>query len=94
MFSFFNYIKSKFELVKIFELVIVVVSTLGSIGLLHFLFGKEAYTYMWLLFLTLWIYFHTKKDRKIWDRFGEIDERDMEFHDDCEKRIEKLEKTK
>lgn len=46
----------------------------------------------WLLGLTSWAYIHIKKSNYTWQRFDDIDERDVEFRDEFEVRIEALEK--
>lgn len=46
----------------------------------------------WLFGLTSWAYIHIKKSSYTWQRFDDIDERDVEFRDEFEVRIEALEK--
>ena len=49
-------------------------------------------TIVWLVSLTSWAYLHIKKSKHTWQRFDDIDERDIEFRDEFEVRIEVLEK--
>lgn len=45
----------------------------------------------WLTLVSCWIYLHIKKSKYTWQRFDDIDERDIEYKDEFELRVEKLE---
>jgi hypothetical protein len=72
---------------------------LGGISFLTWLWKSSAVQFMWLFGLTLWAFLHIKKSLFTNQRFREIDERDLDFKDECDShrknlyaKIEQLEK--
>lgn len=72
--------------------VVVLISTILILGLvISNTWSSIFFIFFWLSLVSTWIYLHIKKSKHTWQRFDDIDERDIEFKDEFELRIEKLE---
>jgi hypothetical protein len=68
-------------------LVIIAITTTA-----HYVWGPERTTYLWLIGLTTWIFLHIKQSMSTHERLNEMDQRDMDFHDHVDKKMERLDK--
>lgn len=71
--------------ILLFITAIVLVASTSSL-----IWGKLTTLFLWLLILTINLYLRNKKDRLIQERFDEIDQRDMDFHEECDAHFEQL----
>jgi fatty acid desaturase len=72
---------------------------LAVISFLTWIWKSSVMQFVWLFGLTLWVFLHIKKSHFTHQRFREIDERDLDFKDECDShrknlyaKIEHLEK--
>lgn len=75
------------------EMSIIFFVIVGLVTALHLLWGGHTTSYLWLMMLTIWAILHIKKSRTTWQRFRDIDARDMEYKEYLDQRIEHLEET-
>ena len=54
----------------------------------NYFWPQSNFTLAWLFVLTMWALLHSKKSSTTWDRFDEIDERDLDFHNTIDKQLE------
>ena len=70
---------------SMFLLVVVAFGTAS-----YLVFGSDTTIIAWLLILTAWLYLRQKQDAFTWQRFDDIDQRDIDYKDDVDRRIEQL----
>lgn len=74
------------------EVLLFSILLLAIVALLTFLWESSVIIFLWLLGLTIWFFLHTKKNAQTHYRFSELDQRDMDFKDECDVQFEKLKK--
>ena len=75
---------------KISEVGIFLLVVGAAISASHYIWGADTTTYLCLTSIFLWIFLHVKRSKTTWDRFDEIDQRDMDFKDEFDRRYEKI----
>lgn len=75
---------------RLSEVAIFLLVMAAVISASHFLWGQSTTIYLCLLTIYVWIFLHVKKSKTTWERFDEIDQRDMDFKDEFDKKYEKL----
>lgn len=76
---------TSFSEVGVFLLVIVAIATAS-----HYVWGESTTTYLWLLAVSLWAFLHIRKSKTTWDRFDEVDQRDLDFKDEFDRKYNRL----
>lgn len=76
----------------VIEVCLFCLTILGIVSLLTYLWSSSGVILLWLFFLTLWAFLHIKKSVLTQERFDEIDQRDMDFKDECDRYFAKLSK--
>jgi hypothetical protein len=75
---------------KLSEVGIFLLIVIAAISASHFIWGADTTIYLCLTSIFLWIFLHVKKSKITWERFDEIDQRDMDFKDEFDKKYEKI----
>ena len=75
---------------KISEVGILLLVVGAAISASHYIWGADTTIYLCLTSIFLWIFLHVKRSKTTWDRFDEIDQRDMDFKDEFDRRYEKI----
>ena len=78
--------------VTLLELCAVSLVLLGVLSACYYLFGADTSSNMIDFVVLVWLFLAGRKHAVTSSRLNENDERDQDFRDECDRRLEKLEK--
>ena len=72
------------------EVLMFCLIVLSTITILLFLWDASTVVFLWLFATTLWLFLLSRRGILTQERFDEVDQRDMDFKDECDKQFEQI----
>lgn len=79
---------------SLLEVLLFCLVVLSLVGIFSFVFTEFTTLLIWLFVLTTWAFLHIRKSALTQERFEEIDQRDLDFKDECDRHFARLDELK